>query len=424
MYNNKRYTVTEIFCPRREVREYKNVETDKRKKERFEWVTVRSNWRWNLLGNPVSYKSYQEDKIVESIIIPDTVRLISENAFNSMTRLRSVKIPESVVEIGESAFAFCYSLKEIYIPNSVKFIRERAFLDSGLTTLSIPPSVENITVWAFAGTNLEEVSINADPFEIMIAISAFPRNAKITYLGRPQKTEQEKEEKQIDLDKLIDAVVIDGVVTEKERAVILKKATAAGYDADEIEILLDARLHEKQTAQKETEKTITDQKTEEKTTAQEPVVSPKKSSKQVANEVDEEFSFGAKLWEPVKAELLKHMKMKVNIPKGRSYMGVPSVANKGNVAVWISYGVRESTAYVALETYGGEEMKSKISRAIASLPDTHLLKHAELSQGKRNKNKWAWGIKHSIDKADAGLVQWYADKLLSLCTVMEEMTLS
>ena len=35
MYNNKRYTVTEIFCPRREVREYKNVETDKRKKRAF-----------------------------------------------------------------------------------------------------------------------------------------------------------------------------------------------------------------------------------------------------------------------------------------------------------------------------------------------------------------------------------------------------
>ena len=54
---------------------------------------------------------------------------------------------------------------------------------------------------------------------------------------------------------------------------------------------------------------------------------------------------------------------------------------------------------------------------------THPLKHAELSQGKRNKNKWAWSIKHSIDKADAGLVQWYADKLLSLCTVMEGMKL-
>ena len=105
-------------------------------------------------------------------------------------------------------------------------------------------------------------------------------------------------------------------------------------------------------------------------------------------------------------------------------MGVPSVANKGNLVVWISYGVRESTAYVSMETYGGEEMKGKISTAIASLPDTHPLKHADLVQGKRNKNKWAWSIKHSIDKSDAGLVQWYVDKLLSLCTVMEGMTLS
>ena len=137
-----------------------------------------------------------------------------------------------------------------------------------------------------------------------------------------------------------------------------------------------------------------------------------------------EFPWDIKLWEPVKAELLKHMKIKVSIPKGRSYMGVPSVANKGNVAVWISYGVRESTACVSMETYGGEEMKGKISAVIASLPGTHPLKHAALLQGKRNKNKWAWSIKHSIDKTDAGLVQWYVDQLLSLCTVMEGMTLS
>ena len=49
----------------------------------------------------------------------------------------------------------------------------------------------------------------------------------------------------IDLDKLIDAVVADGVITDKERSVIIKKATAAGYDADEVEILLDGKLAEK-----------------------------------------------------------------------------------------------------------------------------------------------------------------------------------
>ena len=63
-----------------------------------------------------------------------------------------------------------------------------------------------------------------------------------------------------------------------------------------------------------------------------------------------DFSWDVKLWEPVKAELLKHMKVKVSIPKGRTYMGVPSIANKGDLAVWASYGVRESTAYVSMET--------------------------------------------------------------------------
>lgn len=62
--------------------------------------------------------------------------------------------------------------------------------------------------------------------------------------------ESMSKEKQIDLDKLIDAVVADGVITDKERSVILKKAKAAGYDVDEVEILLDGKLAEKQNAVK------------------------------------------------------------------------------------------------------------------------------------------------------------------------------
>ena len=136
-----------------------------------------------------------------------------------------------------------------------------------------------------------------------------------------------------------------------------------------------------------------------------------------------EYPWDVKLWEPVKAELLKHMKVKVSIPKGRTYMGVPSIANKGKLAVWASYGVRECTAYVSMETYGGEDIRDKILAAIATIPDAHLLKHAELVQGKKNKNKWAWSIKNNIDKSDSGLVKWYIDMIVSLCEAMENMTL-
>ena len=136
-----------------------------------------------------------------------------------------------------------------------------------------------------------------------------------------------------------------------------------------------------------------------------------------------EFPWDVKLWEPIKAEMLKHRKLKVSIPKGKPYMGIASVANKGNVAVWASYSIRDCAAFVSMETYGGEVVRDKILEAIANIPDTHPLKHAELVQGKRNKNKWAWSLKHNIDKSDAGLVKWCAETLLAIYTVMEGMEL-
>ena len=41
-----------------------------------------------------------------------------------------------------------------------------------------------------------------------------------------------------ELNKLIEAALIDGIITEKERSVIKKRAIAEGVDPDEIDILL------------------------------------------------------------------------------------------------------------------------------------------------------------------------------------------
>lgn len=46
-----------------------------------------------------------------------------------------------------------------------------------------------------------------------------------------------------DLTELIDAVLADGIVTTKERAVLHRKAAALGIDADEVDIFVDARMH-------------------------------------------------------------------------------------------------------------------------------------------------------------------------------------
>ena len=47
-----------------------------------------------------------------------------------------------------------------------------------------------------------------------------------------------------EIEKLIDLALADGQITEKERNVILKKATALGVEADEVEVILEGKLHQ------------------------------------------------------------------------------------------------------------------------------------------------------------------------------------
>ena len=49
-----------------------------------------------------------------------------------------------------------------------------------------------------------------------------------------------------ELEQLINYALEDGVLTDKERSVLLRKAQAAGADMDEFEMILDAKLHEVQ----------------------------------------------------------------------------------------------------------------------------------------------------------------------------------
>jgi len=138
-------------------------------------------------------------------------------------------------------FQGCISLKEITIPSSVKGIHSKAFTK----------------YWGNNGEmNLETVNIENEAGEVMIDSKAFESNTKINYLGKPKKEKtapqsvSKKEEPKtavtIDLEKLIAATLVDGVVTDKERAILCKKVKEAGGDVDEFEMLLDARIYEAQ----------------------------------------------------------------------------------------------------------------------------------------------------------------------------------
>ena len=136
-----------------------------------------------------------------------------------------------------------------------------------------------------------------------------------------------------------------------------------------------------------------------------------------------EYPWDVKLWEPIKEEMLKLVKAKLTIPKGRPYAWMQHITNHKKLGTGVGYSVRDSHANVSLETYLGVEARDKIIDAISKLPSDHPLKSAEMSQGKRNKNKWAWDVHKQIGKTDSGLIKWYVETLFAFYTAAEAIDL-
>ena len=88
---------------------------------------------------------------ITSIIIPNNVKSIDDDAFADCVSLKEIHIPDSIISIGERAFEKCISLREITIPNSVTNIGDGAFYDcKDLKEVNIHNNVKSIGDWAFA----------------------------------------------------------------------------------------------------------------------------------------------------------------------------------------------------------------------------------------------------------------------------------
>lgn len=266
----------------------------------------------------IGFSAFRRCSGLKEIYLPKTIKCIAATAFCRCESLETISLPENVKWIANFAFLGCTSLKRISLHEGITSIGEKAFLGcSALKEITIPSSVKTIGNWAFKNSKesksgLEVVNIMNDEGNVVIHPNAFEPGVKINYLGKKEvkpeskplgkmENEESKAPVSINFDDLIQAVVADSVITDKERSVILKKATAAGYDADEVEILLDGKLAEKQNANKvetaETKKKAEPEKKKDSPTAKsaaKPAAAEGKSSEgtRVKYEVNGNGSYG------------------------------------------------------------------------------------------------------------------------------------
>lgn len=99
-----------------------------------------------------------------SIVIPEGVKEIGEQAFYACESAETVSLPTSLETIGKNAFAFCGNGTTngvtVTMKEGVKEIGDSAFYGSGIKEITIPSSVKTLGTAAFARcVDLEKVTI-------------------------------------------------------------------------------------------------------------------------------------------------------------------------------------------------------------------------------------------------------------------------
>ena len=105
---------------------------------------------------------------LEEVTIPESIRMIGDNAFSSCKNLKNIEIPSKVATIGHSAFAMS-SLESVVLESALESVGRRTFFNcENLKKVEIRDSKLEILTWEMFAEcrKLEEVSIPENVREI------------------------------------------------------------------------------------------------------------------------------------------------------------------------------------------------------------------------------------------------------------------
>ena len=104
--------------------------------------------------------SFMKCKNLESVQLPNSLKVIGSYAFNECESLKEIKIPDSVERIYQCAFADCKKLKSVQLSKNLTELYDGAFEFTGLTKIVIPDGVKSIGYSTFCFCeDLKEVTL-------------------------------------------------------------------------------------------------------------------------------------------------------------------------------------------------------------------------------------------------------------------------
>ncbi len=132
----------------------------------------------------ISERAFENYTSLQTVILPSTLKVINNYAFNNCYNLESVVAP-GLEEIGSYAFNECKKLTSVNMGNKVRTIQSRAFFGCvALVSIDLSDSLETIGSTAFQScTSLQTVDFGTSL--ITIEASAFYNCNKLTSITLP-----------------------------------------------------------------------------------------------------------------------------------------------------------------------------------------------------------------------------------------------
>ena len=106
---------------------------------------------------------FRGENKIRKIVMPNTVRTIGKEAFDSCERLTEIKFSKKLTKIGDYAFSNCTRMKKYNLPKTVKSIGKCAFRwNYSLKTVNVPKKVKTIQFATFENcVNLKKVNMKS-----------------------------------------------------------------------------------------------------------------------------------------------------------------------------------------------------------------------------------------------------------------------